>query len=66
MEVGLEDLGLDFFDVVEVGTVVEFGELLLEETAVGDPSGCSDWGGHQERFGRLSLYSGSEKNIVAV
>ena len=42
VEVGPEDLGLDLFEVVGVGALVEVGDVVLEEAAVGGPFRGSD------------------------
>ncbi|TKY65133.1 hypothetical protein E2542_SST07989 [Spatholobus suberectus] len=41
VEVGLEDLGVDLVDEVEVGALVEVAELLLEEPSPREPRGDS-------------------------
>lgn len=41
MEIGFENLGVDLVDMVEVGALVELGELLFQESPTREPCGHS-------------------------
>lgn len=43
MEIGPEDFGVDLFEVAGARTVVEVGDVVLEEAAVRGPFWGSDW-----------------------